>query len=162
MALERRLFEEGATVFALDGDRLRLGLNSDLGFSPEDRSENVRRAAEVAAAFAESGAIVIAALISPSERDRAIARRVAGRRFHEIFVDADLATCERRDPKGLYKRARAGEIPQFTGVSAPYERPFAPELVIDTVRYSTAECVDKLAAYVRRATKMSPSERIPA
>jgi bifunctional enzyme CysN/CysC len=154
MALERRLFDAGAMVFAIDGDRVRQGLGGDLGFSAEDRSENVRRVAEAAALFAEAGAIVIAALISPLERDRAIARRAAGRRFHEIFVDADLETCERRDPKGLYKRARAGEVVDFTGVSAPYERPFAPELVVDTARFEVEQSVQRLVQYVQGVTEL--------
>ena len=160
MALERKLFGAGVNVFAIDGDRIRQGLNSDLGFSAKDRSENVRRVAEAAALFAEMGAIVIAALISPQERDRAVARRAAGRRFHEIFVDCDLETCERRDPKGLYKRARAGEISDFTGVSAAYERPFAPELVIDTAHSNEEQGVARLVEYVRRVTGLR-AENLP-
>jgi bifunctional enzyme CysN/CysC len=160
MALERRLFDAGGNVFAIDGDRVRQGLNSDLAFSAEDRSENVRRVAEVAALFAEAGAIVIAALISPQERDRAVARRAAGRRFHEIFVDADLETCERRDPKGLYKRARAGEVADFTGVSAPYERPFAPELVVNTAHFEVEESLGRLIEYVWRVTGIKIEESL--
>lgn len=160
MAFERRLFRAGANVFAIDGDRIRMGLNSDLGFSARDRSENVRRVAEVAAMFAEAGAIVITALISPAEHDRAIARGAAGARFHEIFVDADLETCERRDPKGLYRRARAGEIAEFTGVSAPYERPFAPELALDTVRFNVDSCLELLTDYVERVTGLKEAEPV--
>src|SRR3546814_2159525 len=112
----------------LDGDNMRRGLNANLGFSPEDRAENIRRVGEVAALFADAGFIVIAAFISPYRADRERARAAAGTDFHEIFVKADLATCEGRDPKGLYRRARTGELAEFTGISAPYEPPLAPQL----------------------------------
>ena len=146
--LERRLFDRGYQVFVLDGDNLRSGLNADLGFSPDDRAENIRRAGEVAALMAQSGCICVTAFISPYRSDRARARQACGEGFHEIYVQADLATCEARDPKGLYARARAGKIPEFTGISAPYEAPEAPELAIDTAGLDIDACIDRLLAYV--------------
>ncbi|AWK87074.1 adenylyl-sulfate kinase [Azospirillum thermophilum] len=151
MALERALFERGWQTFVLDGDNVRNGLNAGLGFSPEDRAENIRRVAETAKLFADAGMVVIASLISPLRADRARARAIGGQRFHEIHVDADLATCEERDPKGLYRRARAGEIAEFTGISAPYEAPEAPELVIDTGRLDRSEALARLLDYVDEA-----------
>jgi bifunctional enzyme CysN/CysC len=132
--LEARLVEAGIPAYRLDGDNLRHGLNADLGFSPADRSENVRRTAEAAKLLADAGTIAIASLVSPSLADRAAARRVheeEGLEFIEVFVDTPLAECERRDPKGLYAKARAGEIPEFTGISAPYEAPDAPDLRLE-------------------------------
>lgn len=160
MALERALFAMGASVYVLDGDNVRAGLNCDLGFSQGDRAENIRRIGEVAALFADAGVIVITAFISPMERDREIAREASGGRFHEIYVKADLATCESRDRKGLYKRARAGEIADFTGVSAPYEEPQRPELVVDSASASVEDCLEELIAYVAGVTglrRMVPS-----
>jgi bifunctional enzyme CysN/CysC len=154
MALERRLFTQGASVYVLDGDNVRAGLNSDLGFSQADRAENIRRIGEVAALFADAGSIVITAFISPMTRDREIARKAAGDRFHEIYVHADLETCEARDTKGLYKRARAGEITDFTGISSPYEPPEAPELTLDTADLSVDACVERLVEYVAGVTAL--------
>src|SRR5690606_34801881 len=134
LELEKRLFDLGYQAYMLDGDNIRHGLNANLGFAPEDRAENIRRIGEVAALFSRMGAIAITAFISPYREDRARARAAAGGRFHEIHIKADVATCEARDPKGLYKKARAGEIPDFTGISAPYEEPEAPELVVDTTK----------------------------
>ena len=148
--LERHLFDQGYQAYILDGDNLRHGLNTNLGFSPDDRAENIRRVGEVAALFAEAGFIVVSAFISPYRSDRERARAAAPGEFHEIFVKADLATCERRDTKGLYKKARAGEISDFTGISAPYEAPEACELVIDTDRLSISESIDRIASYVER------------
>lgn len=126
--------------YVLDGDVLRKGLNRDLGFSREDRQENVRRMAETAALFANAGVIVLVAIISPYIVDRIVARVLAGNNtFLEVYVSTDLAECERRDPKGLYKKARAGEITQFTGIDAPYEPPCSPELVLDTTELSVEE-----------------------
>lgn len=159
MALERRLFAKGAAVYVLDGDNVRAGLNSDLGFSAGDRAENIRRIGEVAALFADAGTIVITAFISPMIRDRELARKAAGDRFHEVYVAADLATCEARDTKGLYKRARAGEIADFTGVSAPYEPPVDPELALDTADLSIDRCVDELLAYVESKTGLRDAVR---
>jgi bifunctional enzyme CysN/CysC len=159
MALERRLFAQGASVYVLDGDNVRAGLNSDLGFSPDDRAENIRRIGEVAALFADAGMIVITAFISPIARDREIARKAASDTFHEVYVAADLATCEARDVKGLYKRARAGEIAEFTGISSPYEAPGSPELTLDTADLSIERCVDELVAYVERVTGLRDGAR---
>ena len=148
MALEQRLFEQGYQVYVLDGDNVRGGLNANLDFSPEDRAENIRRVGEVAALLADAGTIVISAFISPYRADRERARVAAGDSFHEIYIEADLETCEARDPKGLYKRARSGEIAEFTGVTAPYEAPEDAELVIDTAANDIDACIDQLAAYV--------------
>lgn len=132
-ALEQRLFAAGHACTVLDGDNIRHGLNRDLGFSPEDRGENIRRVAEVARLFNDAGLVVITAFISPYRADREQAREIIGaERFLEAFVDAPLEECERRDPKGLYARARAGEIPEFTGISAPYESPEAPAMHLRT------------------------------
>jgi len=153
--VEKRLFALGYQVFVLDGDNLRFGLNANLGFSPEDRAENIRRVGEVAALFARAGMIAITAFISPyrSDRDRARLAAIGSDgelpgSFHEVFVRADLAVCEQRDPKGLYRRARTGEIKDFTGISAPYEPPEAPELVVDTGSLSVEQCVDRILAHV--------------
>ncbi|MDE3060327.1 MAG: adenylyl-sulfate kinase [Pseudomonadota bacterium] len=146
--LQKRLFDKGHHVFALDGDNLRKGLNRDLGFSPQDRSENIRRVGEVAALFAESGTIVITSLISPYREDRRRVRAIAPNYFHNIYIKASLAACETRDSKGLYKQAREGKIAEFTGISAPYEEPENPDLVIDTEKLSVEECVAQLVNYV--------------
>jgi len=148
VALEKRLFEKGYNVYVLDGDNVRHGLNANLSFSPEDRAENIRRVGEVAALFERAGMIAITSFISPYRSDRDRAREAAGSGFHEIHVKADVATCEARDPKGLYKKARTGEIKEFTGISAPYEAPDTPELVIDTAASSVEECVERLVNYV--------------
>jgi bifunctional enzyme CysN/CysC len=147
---EARLFKKGYQVYVLDGDNLRHGLNADLGFSPSDRAENVRRVGELAALLARAGFVVITAFISPYRADRERARRAAGGNFHEVYVSADLRTCEARDPRGLYKKARAGEIADFTGVSAPYEPPESCELTIDTASMSIESSVAELARYVER------------
>ncbi|TDQ82521.1 adenylylsulfate kinase /sulfate adenylyltransferase subunit 1 [Dongia mobilis] len=161
MAVERELFRRGYHVFVLDGDNVRRGLSANLGFTPEDRTENIRRIGEVAALFAESGQIVITAFISPyrADRDRArqaLAASEAPGGFHEIFIKADISTCERRDPKGLYQKARSGELREFTGISAPYEAPAAPELVVDTDASSVAEAVDSVIAYVEKMFRRGP------
>ncbi|MCP5368533.1 MAG: adenylyl-sulfate kinase [Hyphomicrobiales bacterium] len=148
LELEHRLHRDGYQVYTLDGDNVRHGLCSDLGFSPEDRSENIRRIGEVANLFAEAGVIVVTAFISPYRADRDLARAVSQGRFHEVHVKADLATCEARDPKGLYAKARAGKIPEFTGISAPYEEPEAPELVVDTGDLNLADSLTVLTDYV--------------
>ncbi len=151
MRLERLLFQRGRQAFVLDGDLLRQGVTSDLGFSPQDRSENIRRSAEVAKLLADAGQVVIVSLISPYAQDRDRARGIIGERFHEIHIKADLATCERRDPKGLYKAARSGAIKNFTGIDAPYEAPQKPELVIDTTGQPMERSLAALAAYVEPA-----------
>jgi bifunctional enzyme CysN/CysC len=146
--LERRLFDAGKQIYVMDGDNLRHGLNSDLGFSHVDRTENIRRVGEVAALYAGAGMIAITAFISPYRDDRASARRAAGKKFHEIHLSATLKVCEQRDPKGHYKKARKGEIPEFTGVTAPYETPENPELDINTGTMSVEECLRILEDYV--------------
>ena len=152
LALEAQLFAKGYHVYVLDGDNVREGLNANLGFSPEDRAENIRRVGEVAALFADAGFLVISSFISPYRADRERARKAAAEgAFHEIYIQAPIEVCEQRDPKGLYKRARTGEIPEFTGVSSPYEAPDSAELVVRTDQLSIEECLAELSAYVERA-----------
>jgi adenylylsulfate kinase len=153
-ALEHELFAQGKLVYLLDGDILRTGLCRDLGFSEKDRHENVRRAGEVARVLADSGFIVLAAFISPfrAERDAIRAGMPAGK-FIEVFVNAPLATCETRDVKGLYKKARANQIPEFTGISSPYEQPANPELELRTDLESVETCVARLCSAVDAALK---------
>lgn len=150
MELQKRLFAKGYQVYVLDGDNVRNGLNRDLGFSPEDRSENIRRIGEVAALFADAGVIVITAFVSPYKKDRDAARVSAPSAFHSIYIKADVDTCEKRDPKGLYKKARSGEILDFTGVQAPYEEPDNPDLVINTMDQDIEGSVEKLVKYVEK------------
>ena len=149
---EKQLFQKGYQVYVLDGDNVRGGLNANLSFSPEDRAENIRRVGEVAALFADAGFIVLTAFISPYRSDRVRAREAVERRaegaFHEVYVKASLETCESRDPKGLYQKARAGDIPEFTGISAPYEAPEEQELVIDTNGLSEEQSVAALIAHI--------------
>ncbi|MDB5367331.1 MAG: cysC [Rhodospirillales bacterium] len=149
LALEEQLFEEGWRAVVLDGDRVRGGLSSDLGFASEDRTENVRRVAETAKLLSDSGLLVIVALISPERGQRADARRIIGDEFREIYVEADLATCAARDPKGLYARAKARKLTGLTGVDSAYEPPLAPELVVDTTSLDGAASLARLADYVR-------------
>jgi adenylyl-sulfate kinase len=148
--LERLLVRSGCQAYLLDGDNLRQGLNADLGFSPADRAENIRRVGEVAALFADAGMIVISAFISPYRADRERVRAAHRTLFHEIYINATLEVCESRDVKGLYQRARAGALPEFTGVSAPYEPPLAPELELPTGEWPVARCVVELAQYAER------------
>jgi len=150
MAVEQRLFQKGFHVYVLDGDNVRHGLNANLGFSPQDRAENIRRVGETSALFADAGIICITAFISPYQTDRDRARAASSDGFHEIYIKANLETCEQRDPKGLYRRARAGEIEEFTGISAPYEPPLAPELSVDTAGHSIDLCVQQIVDYVER------------
>jgi bifunctional enzyme CysN/CysC len=148
-ALEKELFQLSMHTYVLDGDNLRHGLNSNLGFAPEDRAENIRRVSEVAKLMADAGTVVITSFISPYRADRARARVIAlqaGAEFVEIFVDAPLTVCEERDPKGLYRKARAGELKGFTGIDAPYEPPDDPEIVVRTDKQSAGECVDQILA----------------
>jgi len=145
--LERRLVAMQRPCFMLDGDNVRAGINRDLGFGPDDRRENIRRVAEVARLMNDAGLIAITAFISPYRADREMAREIIGaERFVEVFLDATLEVCEGRDPKGLYKKARRGEIPDFTGVSAPYETPQAPRLTLQTGTETAASCVERLLA----------------
>lgn len=146
--VEQQLFAKGYQVYVLDGDNVRHGLNANLGFSPEDRAENIRRVGEVGALFAQAGIIAVTAFISPYRSDRDRARIAAGDGFHEIYIKADVETCEGRDPKGLYKKARSGEIKEFTGVSAPYEPPANAELVVDTSNADVETCVAQILDYI--------------
>jgi len=151
-------------VYRLDGDNLRFGLNRDLGFSPVDRKENVRRVSETSRLFAEAGAIVIAGLISPYAEDRAFAREVhknASLPFLEIFIDAPLATVESRDTKGLYKMARAGKIKGMTGIDAPYEKPVNPEIHVRTDLYSVTDCVNRILQHLDLARVHLPRKFRP-
>jgi bifunctional enzyme CysN/CysC len=147
-SLEQHLFRKGYLVYVLDGDNVRHGLCSDLGFSPEDRVENIRRVGHAAGLFARAGFLVLTAFISPYRVDRDRVRAMGPELFHEVHIDADIAVCEKRDPKGLYKKARKGEIHDFTGVSAPYEPPNRPELRVDSGRHSIEECLAQLDEYV--------------
>jgi len=155
-AVENRLFENGNLCYVLDGDNVRHGLNKNLGFSPEDREENIRRIGEVAKLFTEAGLIAMTAFISPYRADRQKARELlkAGE-FIEVYTKVPLDVAEQRDPKGLYKKARAGEIKEFTGISAPYEEPENPEIVIDTSALSLEESVDKIVDYIVQAGILS-------
>jgi len=146
--LESYLFQNGIQVYVLDGDNIRQGLSSDLGFSPADRTENIRRIGEVGTLFADAGFIVITAFISPYKKDRELARQVAGDFFNEIYIKADVSTCEKRDPKGHYQLARTGKIPEFTGVSAPYEEPNNPDLIVDTNNQSVDQCKEHLINFI--------------
>lgn len=144
-----RLQERGKLAYILDGDNVRHGLNKDLGFSPEDRSENIRRISEVAALFADAGVITITAFISPYSKDRNFCRELVGDdRFVEVYAKASVGACEERDPKGLYKKARAGEISDFTGIDAPYEEPEEPEVVVDTECESPMESGKKVMEFL--------------
>ena len=134
----------------LDGDNIRRGLNADLGFAPEDRAENIRRVGETAALFADAGMIVITSFISPYIEDRKRARAAAPEFFNTVYIKADVELCEKRDVKGLYKKARTGEIKEFTGISAPYEAPENPDLVVDTAALDVEESVKLLVDYVQR------------
>ncbi|MBI1814354.1 MAG: adenylyl-sulfate kinase [Deltaproteobacteria bacterium] len=149
VALEKIFWDRGVHSFVLDGDNVRHGLNKDLGFSPEDRNENIRRIGEVAKLFTEAGVINITAFISPYRADREQARKLmAAGDFIEVFVDCPLEVCESRDPKGLYKKARAGQIPEFTGISAPYEAPLAAEITVNTGTQSEAESLKTILTYL--------------
>ncbi len=149
VALEKALIDRGVRTFVLDGDNVRHGLNKDLGFSPEDRNENIRRIGEVAKLFTEAGVVNITAFISPYRVDRDRVREImADGDFIEAFVDCPVEVCEERDPKGLYKKARAGEIPEFTGVSAPYEKPDKPELTLKTGETSKEDALVQLVEYL--------------
>ena len=149
LAVEEKLFERGHLCFVLDGDNIRHGLNKNLGFSPEDREENIRRIGEVAKLFSDAGVIAMTAFISPYRNDRNNARALLENdRFVEIYVKVPLDVAEERDPKGLYKKARAGEIKEFTGITAPYEEPLSPEIVVDTAELGLAQSVDKVVRYL--------------
>ncbi len=148
-AVERLLFEQNCRTYVLDGDNVRHGLNKNLGFSPEDRTENIRRIGEVAHLFVQAGVIALTAFISPYRADRDNARKIAGADFVEVYVKCDLEVCESRDTKGLYKKARAGEVKEFTGISAPYEEPLNPELIVDTANETVDESALRVLATLR-------------
>ncbi|MEC1622471.1 adenylyl-sulfate kinase [Bacillus mojavensis] len=150
-AAARELFEQGYQVIVLDGDNIRHGLNKDLDFSDEDRKENIRRIGEVAKLFVQQGTIVITAFISPFREDRDQVRQlVQAGEFNEVYIKCDIEICEQRDPKGLYKKARNGEIQFFTGIDSPYEEPEAPELVLDSGQYDREECKNQLIEFVKQ------------
>lgn len=157
-ALSERFHQYGYCCYILDGDNIRHRLCRDLGFSEEDRSENIRRISEVAWLFVDSGCIVITAFISPLRKDREVARSLFDKGdFIEVYCNADLSVCEKRDTKGLYKRARKGEVPYFTGISSPYEPPIAPEIVADTANLSILACVDQITNYLKTHGALSLS-----
>jgi adenylylsulfate kinase len=154
-ALEADLHRLGVRTYILDGDVLRTGLNEDLGFSPEDRRENIRRVGHASKLLAEAGVVVLVALISPFREDRDQVRRMfQPGEFIEIFVDCPLAVCEERDPKGLYKKALAGLIPEFTGISSPYEPPERPEIHLRTDREPLEDSIGRITEYLRRQEKL--------
>jgi adenylylsulfate kinase len=147
--VEERLFAKGWYTYILDGDNVRHGLNGDLGFSEQDRRENIRRIGEVSRLFTDAGVVVLAAFISPYREDRERVRALFDpSEFVEIYVKCDLDTCEERDPKGLYRKARSGELRDFTGIDSPYEEPHHPELVIDTGSMEISRCVESILQYL--------------
>ena len=151
-AVEHVLHQQRHHTYVLDGDNVRHGLNKNLGFSPEDREENIRRVGEVAKLFADAGTVVMTAFISPYRADRDQARAlIAEGRFVEVFVDCPLEVCEERDTKGLYKKARAGEIKEFTGISAPYEPPLNPEVVVNSAELSIEACAAAVVSALVKA-----------
>jgi adenylylsulfate kinase len=157
VALECLLFKQGCRTYVLDGDNIRHGLNKNLGFSPDDRKENIRRIAEVAKLFADAGIIVMTAFISPYAEDRRAARKlVPPGKFVEIYCKCPIDVCERRDPKGLYKKARAGQIKEFTGVDAPYEPPPDPEITADTGSESVEENARRIVDHLRKKGLVRP------
>lgn len=143
-ALEKRLYAMGKKTMLLDGDNVRMGLNSNLGFSDEDRIENIRRIAEVAKLMNDAGLIVITAFISPYRQDRRNAKKIIGEGFWEVYVSTSIAECEKRDVKGLYKAAREGKIAHFTGITSPYEAPERPDVAVDTAEMDVEACVDHI------------------
>lgn len=149
-AVAAKLFESGIQNYVLDGDNIRHGLNKDLGFSEEDRKENIRRIGEVSKLFVDSAQVVLTAFISPFREDRQSVRNLLEKdEFVEIYVKCPIEECEKRDPKGLYVKARQGIIPDFTGINSPYEEPDNPELVVETNLNSVEECVDQIISYLR-------------
>ncbi len=143
--LEKEFYDRGIRSYVFDGDNIRHGLCSDLGFSREDRKENLRRIAEVCKLFVDAGIVVLAAFVSPYREDREYVREKIGReQFFEMYVKCSVETCEKRDPKGHYKRAKEGKLKGFTGIDAPYEEPTSPDLILDTEKYDLQDCVDKV------------------
>ncbi len=155
-AVDSMLFEGGSHTYLLDGDNVRHGLNGDLGFDDEARIENIRRISEVAKLMVDSGLIVSTAFISPFTSDRAMAReKFVDGEFIEVFVDTPIEVCEQRDPKGLYKRARSGEIKHFTGIDSAYDKPESPEITIKTAEYSIEECAQQIVNYLKAKGKIA-------
>lgn len=159
-AVEVLLHRRSCQTHLLDGDNVRMGLNKDLGFKPWERKENIRRISEVAKLFADAGSLVCTAFISPYRDDRDSARAVMGDKFIEIYVKAPLEICEKRDPKGLYKKARSGEIPNFTGISAPYEEPLNSEITVDTSQDSLEECANMVIEYLEKKGYFSSVDEV--
>lgn len=158
-ALEKRLVQQGYHTYLLDGDNVRKGINSDLGFSPQDREENIRRIAEVAKLMIDAGLIVLASFVSPYRVDRARAKAIVGSDdFIELFVDTPLEECERRDTKGLYKKARQGVIKNFTGIGAPYEAPEHPDITIDTTQMDVEQAIDWIVEAIQPNLKRQHHE----
>lgn len=150
-AVEQKLFELGHHTYLLDGDNVRHGLNKDLGFSDADRVENIRRIGEMVKLFADAGLIVMSAFISPFRSDRTRVRHlVEDKEFVEVYISTPLSTCEERDPKGLYKKARSGQIKNFTGIDSEYEAPEAAEVTLNTAELNVVECVDRVISYLKR------------
>lgn len=150
-ALEKRLYEKGIRTYLLDGDNIRQGVNQGLGFTAEDRKENIRRTGEVAKLFVDAGVIVLTALISPYQEDRQMVRELVDRdEFIEVYVKCPLEECEKRDPKGLYRKAREGIIPNFTGISSPYEEPITPEIIIETDKLVFEDAVERILSEVMK------------
>jgi len=150
VSLEDILHKKNMRTYVLDGDNIRQGLCKDLGFSNEDRTENIRRIGEISKLMMDAGVIVLTAFISPFIEDRRIVRNLLKKdEFIEVYCNAPLEVCELRDPKGLYKKARSGDIPEFTGISSPYEEPTNPEIILDTNKYSIKECIEKLICYMK-------------
>ncbi len=160
VALERELSSLGYISRILDGDNIRSGINSDLGFSDADRRENIRRIAEVCKLFTDTGIITLAAFVSPTSALRKLAREIVGKEhFFEIYVSTPLEECERRDVKGLYAKARSGAIPEFTGITAPFEEPEHPELRLDTTHLSVEECVRRIVRMIMPIISIDPKSR---
>lgn len=156
-AVERALVDAGRVAYVLDGDNVRHGLNANLGFSAEDRVENIRRVAHVARLFADAGVVLLTAFISPFRSGRDAARAIVGPdRFIETYLDVPVSVCEGRDPKGLYRKARAGEITEFTGVSSPFEPPLSPALALDTARLDLSLCVSGVLTYLTKEGFLGP------
>lgn len=149
-AMEKKLHAEGRFVTMLDGDNLRSGINSGLGFSDEDRQENIRRASEIAKLFLNNGAIVLVSLITPQEKFRSMAKEIIGEDYAECYVKASFETCQQRDVKGLYAKQKAGEIKNFTGKTSSFEEPSHPDLILDTEESSLEECVSKLYTFISK------------
>jgi len=157
-AVEKALFVRRCQTYILDGDNIRFGLNRDLGFSPEDRTENIRRIGEVAKLMMDAGVICLTAFISPYRADRQAARDIApAGKFIEVYCKCSLEECERRDPKGLYKKARAGQIPEFTGISAPYEEPEHAQIVLETDRHTVEECARQVIDHLIKTKVLEPA-----